>query len=80
MAALGPLWSRHEVWLVGFGGTLVAFFPRLLASAFSGYYLALMLILWGLICEGLRSKLADMSTTGCGKDFGILCSRSEVYC
>ena len=53
VAAIGPLWSWHEVWLVGFGGTLLAVFPRLIASAFSGYYLALMLILWGLILRGI---------------------------
>ena len=46
IAAIGPLWSWHEVWLVGFGGTLLAVFPKLLASAFAGYYLALFLILW----------------------------------
>ena len=49
IAAIGPLWSWHEVWLVGFGGTLLAVFPKLLASAFAGYYLALFLILWCLI-------------------------------
>jgi cytochrome bd ubiquinol oxidase subunit II len=52
IAAIGPLWSWHEVWLVGFGGTLIAVFPRLLASAFAGYYLALFLILWCLILRG----------------------------
>ena len=57
-SAIGPLWSWHEVWLVAFGGTLVAVFPRLMASAFSGYYLALMLILWGLILRGLSLELA----------------------
>jgi len=58
VAAIGPLWSWHEVWLVGFGGTLVAVFPRLMASAFSGYYLALMLILWGLILRGIALEVA----------------------
>jgi cytochrome d ubiquinol oxidase subunit II len=53
LAAIGPLWSWHEVWLVGFGGTLLAVFPRLLASAFAGYYLALFLILWCLILRGV---------------------------
>lgn len=53
IAAIGPLWSWHEVWLVGLGGTLVAVFPRLMASAFAGYYLALFLILWGLILRGV---------------------------
>jgi cytochrome bd ubiquinol oxidase subunit II len=52
IAAIGPLWSWHEVWLVGFGGTLLAVFPKLLASAFAGYYLALFLILWCLILRG----------------------------
>src|SRR5262245_21349701 len=58
MAAIGPLWSWHEVWLVGFGGTLIAVFPRLMATAFSGYYLALMLILWALILRGISLAVA----------------------
>jgi cytochrome d ubiquinol oxidase subunit II len=57
VAAIGPLWSWHEVWLVGFGGTLVAIFPRLMASAFAGYYLALFLILWCLILRGISIEV-----------------------
>jgi cytochrome d ubiquinol oxidase subunit II len=57
IAAIGPLWSWHEVWLVGFGGTLLAVFPRLLASAFAGYYLALFLILWCLILRGVALEV-----------------------
>jgi len=57
VAAIGPLWSWHEAWLVGFGGTLVAVFPRLMASAFAGYYLALFLILWGLILRGISLEV-----------------------
>jgi cytochrome d ubiquinol oxidase subunit II len=57
IAAIGPLWSWHEVWLVGFGGVLVAVFPRLMASAFAGYYLALFLILWGLILRGISIEV-----------------------
>jgi cytochrome d ubiquinol oxidase subunit II len=57
VAAIGPLWSWHEVWLVGFGGTLLAIFPRLMASAFSGYYLALFLILWCLILRGVAIEV-----------------------
>jgi cytochrome d ubiquinol oxidase subunit II len=57
VAAIGPLWTWHEVWLVGFGGTLVAVFPRLTASAFAGYYLALFLILWGLILRGVSLEV-----------------------
>jgi len=57
IAAIGPLWSWHEVWLVGFGGTLMAVFPRLMASAFSGYYLALFLILYCLILRGVSIEV-----------------------
>jgi cytochrome bd ubiquinol oxidase subunit II len=57
IAAIGPLWSWHEVWLVGFGGTLFAVFPHILASAFSGYYLALFLILWCLLLRGMSIEV-----------------------
>jgi cytochrome d ubiquinol oxidase subunit II len=57
IAAIGPLWSWHEVWLVGFGGTLLAVFPKLLASGFAGYYLALFLILWSLILRGIALEV-----------------------
>jgi cytochrome d ubiquinol oxidase subunit II len=58
IAAIGPLWTWHEVWLVGFGGTLLAVFPRLLASAFAGYYLALFLILWCFILRGVSLEVS----------------------
>src|SRR5256884_5260823 len=57
IAAIGRLWTWHEVWLVGFGGTLIAVFPRLMASAFSGYYLAPFLIFWGLIFRGISLQV-----------------------
>ena len=57
IAAIGPLWTWHEVWLLGFGGTLIAIFPRLMASAFAGYYLALFLILWCLILRGISLEV-----------------------
>jgi cytochrome bd ubiquinol oxidase subunit II len=57
VAAIGPLWPWHEVWLVGFGGTLIAIFPRLMASAFAGYYLALFLILWCLLLRAMALEL-----------------------
>src|SRR5271163_1404692 len=57
IAAIGPLWSWHEVWLVGFGGTLLAVSPRIMASAFAGYYLALFLILWCLILRGISLEV-----------------------
>jgi cytochrome bd ubiquinol oxidase subunit II len=59
-AAIGPLWDGNEVWLLASGGVLVFAFPRAYAAAFSGLYLALMLILWLLVLRGVsiefRSK------------------------
>ena len=57
IAAIGPLWSWHEVWLVAFGGVMFVAFPRLLGSAFSGYYLALFLVLWCLILRGISLEV-----------------------
>ena len=57
IAAIGPLWSWHEVWLVGTGGVMVMAFPRLMATAFSGYYLALFLILWCVLLRGVSIEV-----------------------
>src|SRR6267154_3154833 len=57
IAAIGPLWSWHEVWLVAFGGALLAVFPKLMGPAFAGYYLALMLILWCFILRGISIEV-----------------------
>jgi cytochrome d ubiquinol oxidase subunit II len=57
VAAIGPLWSWHEVWLVALGGVLFVAFPRFLATAFSGYYLALYLVLWSLILRGVSLEV-----------------------
>jgi cytochrome d ubiquinol oxidase subunit II len=57
VAAIGPLWSWHEVWLLAAGGVLFAAFPRFLASASAAYYLALFLVLWSLILRGMGLEL-----------------------
>lgn len=53
ISAIGPVWNGNEVWLIAAGGSLVVAFPRVYASAFSGFYLALMLVLWLLVARGL---------------------------
>src|SRR5258707_13166914 len=53
IAAIGPLWTWHEVWLVCFGGTLVAGFPKILAPPFAGYYHLVFLVFWGVILRGM---------------------------
>lgn len=47
--SIGPIWDGNEVWLVTGGGALFAAFPEAYATAFSGFYLALFLLLMGLI-------------------------------
>ena len=49
LKAIGPVWDGNEVWLLTGGGALFAAFPPVYASVFSGFYLALILILLGLI-------------------------------
>jgi len=44
-----PFWDGNEVWLLTGGGALFAAFPHAYATVFSGFYLALMLVLFALI-------------------------------
>jgi cytochrome d ubiquinol oxidase subunit II len=57
IGAIGPVWNGNEVWLISTGGSLVVAFPHAYASAFSGFYLALMLVLWLLILRGVGIEL-----------------------
>jgi cytochrome d ubiquinol oxidase subunit II len=57
IGAIGPVWNGNEVWLIAAGGSLVVAFPHAYASAFSGFYLALMLVLWLLILRGIGIEL-----------------------
>src|ERR1700722_6489906 len=52
-AAIGPVWDGNEVWLIAAAGVLFLGFPRVYAAAFSGFYLALMIVLWLLILRGV---------------------------
>jgi cytochrome bd ubiquinol oxidase subunit II len=51
--AIGPVWDGNEVWLLTAGGATFAAFPLWYASLFSGFYLALLLILVALIIRGV---------------------------
>ena len=55
--AIGPIWDGNEVWLIIAGGVLFFSFPNYYASSFSGYYLALILLLWLLMFRGLAMEL-----------------------
>jgi cytochrome d ubiquinol oxidase subunit II len=55
--AIGPVWNGNEVWLIAAGGMMVVSFPGLYAAAFSGFYLALMIVLWLLILRGVSIEV-----------------------
>ena len=61
--AIGPVWDGNEVWMITAGGALFASFPQVYATLFSGFYLALVLMLVALILRGVafefRGKRED---------------------
>ncbi len=63
--SIGPVWDGNEVWLLTGGGALFAAFPHAYATVFSGFYLALMLVLFALILRAV--SLEFMSQAGAGK-------------
>ncbi|RIV18045.1 cytochrome d ubiquinol oxidase subunit II [Alicyclobacillaceae bacterium I2511] len=62
MNTIGPFWDANEVWLITAGGAMFAAFPNWYATLFSGFYMALFILLLALIVRGVafefRSKLA----------------------
>lgn len=58
--SIGPVWDGNEVWLVTGGGALFAAFPEVYATVFSGFYNAMILLLFMLIFRAVaiefRSK------------------------
>src|SRR5215204_5075226 len=50
---IGPVWDANETWVIVAGASLFAAFPEWYATMFSGFYLALLLILLALIARGV---------------------------
>ena len=74
--AIGPVWDGNEVWLLTGGGALFAAFPVVYATVFSGFYIALMLLLAALIFRAVaiefRSKMESPRWRGFwDRAFGI---------
>ena len=59
---IGPLWDGNEVWLVVAGAAMFAAFPDWYATMFSGFYLALALLLASLIVRGVSFEYRGKST------------------
>ncbi|MBU1626478.1 cytochrome d ubiquinol oxidase subunit II [bacterium] len=54
-----PFWDGNEVWLLTGGGALFAAFPHVYATVFSGFYLALMLVLYSLIFRAVSIEFRN---------------------
>jgi len=59
-----PFWDGNEVWLLTAGGAIFAAFPYAYASVFSGFYLALMLVLFALIFRAVGLEFWKHSENG----------------
>ncbi len=61
--SVGAHWEGNQVWLILAGGALFAAWPRVYAAAFSGFYVAMILVLCSLFFRPLafdyRGKIAD---------------------
>ena len=60
---IGPTWEGNQVWLITAGGALFAAWPLVYAAAFSGFYWAMLLVLFALFFRPVgfeyRSKISD---------------------
>ena len=61
--SIGPVWDGNEVWLVVAAGATFAAFPTWYATMFSGFYLALLLILFLLIVRVLSFEWREKSAS-----------------
>jgi cytochrome d ubiquinol oxidase subunit II len=71
---IGPVWEGNQIWLVLGGGAIFAAWPSLYGMAFSGFYFAMLLVLFGLILRPVgfkyRSKI-DCSKWRAFWDIGL---------
>lgn len=65
--SIGPLWDGNEVWLVTFGGAMLAMFPYAYATVFSGFYSAFMLLLVTLIFRAASIELRGKMHSPAGR-------------
>jgi len=69
MASIGPYWDGNEVWLLTGGGALFAAFPHVYATVFSGFYLALMLVLFALIMRAVSLEFRGKGQSAAWRRF-----------
>jgi len=62
--SVGPTWDGNEVWLLTGAGALFAAFPQVYATVFSGFYLAMMLVLFSLIFRAVSMEYRSKDESG----------------
>ena len=77
--SIGPVWDGNEVWLIVAGGATFAAFPFWYATLFSGFYLALFLILVGLDrARGVVRVLGQVGRPALARRVGVGDGRVEL--
>src|SRR5271163_3448619 len=69
LAAIGPIWDGNEVWLIAAGGVLFVAFPKVYATGFSGFYMALFIVLWLLILRGVSIEFRSHEENPLWREF-----------
>lgn len=59
IGAIGPFWDGNEVWLLAAGGALLLAFPGVMTAAFSGFYLAIFVLIWTLIIRAISIEFRN---------------------
>jgi cytochrome bd ubiquinol oxidase subunit II len=59
IGSVGPFWDGNEVWLLTGGGAIFAAFPQVYATVFSGFYLAMMLVVLGLMFRAVAIEFRN---------------------
>lgn len=70
---IGPVWDGNEVWMITAGGAMFASFPHVYATLFSGFYLALFVMLAALIARGVAFEFRS-------KDKNLAWRKTFDYC
>lgn len=66
--SIGPVWDGNEVWMITAGGAMFAAFPHVYATMFSMLYMALFLMLLGLIVRGVAFEFRSKHECTCWRN------------
>ncbi len=77
LGSIAPVWDGNEVWLLTAGGALFAAFPLVYATVFSGFYLALVLALLGLIFRAVSMEVRSHGSASWRTGWDIVFSASS---